>query len=104
MYRAALVRLEIILALARNENGLPLAYTAVIIEETVCLVIGAIALGHDARCALHDHLVRALISRRVTYLVAKGGRPFGALGFAPSLQHHQHLLSHELRHLVPAPS
>ena len=35
------------------------------------------------------------------YLLADGGGPFGALGFATSVQHYQHLLGYELRHLVP---
>jgi hypothetical protein len=34
--------------------------------------------------------------------VANGGGPFGALGYIANIQHYQHLLGYQLRHLVPA--
>jgi hypothetical protein len=86
---------------ARDEHGRPLAYAAAIIDDTVCLIGSALATCHEARWALHDHLVRILIARRVRYLLAEGGGPFGALGFAVNVQHYQHLLGYELRHLSP---
>lgn len=100
-WRAALARPEITIMIARDKDGRPLAITGVVIDDSVCLITLAIAISHDARWALHDSLVQTLITRRVTYLLAEGGGPFGALGFTVNLQHYQHLLGYELRHLVP---
>jgi hypothetical protein len=100
--REALARPEITFMVARDESGRALAHAAVLIDDAVCLVVGAVAFGYDARWALHDYLVRTLIARRVDYLVATGGGIFGALSFTPGTQHYQHLLGYELRHLVPA--
>jgi hypothetical protein len=91
------------LTVARDEHGRPLAYAAVIIDDMVCLICSALANCHEARWALHDHLVQILIARRVRYLLAEGGGLFGALGFAVNVQHYQHLLGYELRHLRPVP-
>jgi len=35
---------------------------------------------------------------------ASGGGPFGALGFAASVQHYQRLLGYELRHVITSPA
>jgi hypothetical protein len=94
-------RPETTVMVARDERGRPVAYAAAIIYDMVCLIGSALAICHEARWALHDHLVRLLIARRVRYLLAEGGGPFGALGFAVSVQHYQHLLGYELRHLRP---
>jgi hypothetical protein len=101
--RAALARPEITFIAARDESGQPLAHAAVVIDDTICLIFGAVACGYEARWALHDHIVQTLIARRVTYLLAEGGGPFGALGSETNIQHYQHLLGYELRHLIPAP-
>ena len=87
---------------ARDRNGRPLAMARVVIDETVCLIEGAAATCHEARWALHDHLVRILIDRGVTHLLAEGGGTFGALGFETNVQHYQHLLGYELRHVSPS--
>jgi hypothetical protein len=100
--RAAIKRPEFTIAVARSESGRPLAFAAAVIDDMACLLRGAVATSHEARWALHDHLVRILIARRVRYLLADGGGPFGALGVATNVQHYQHLLGYELRHVVPA--
>jgi hypothetical protein len=100
-WRASLARPEVTVAVARDPQGRPLAFAAVVIDETVCLIRYALATCHEARWVLHDHLVRILIARRVRYLLATGGGPFGALGVAATVQHYQHLLGYELRHLFP---
>ena len=97
----AISRSELTIAVARDEHGRPLAMAALIVDDMVCLLRDAVATSHEARWALHDHIVRRLIARRVRYLLATGGGPFGALGFAPNLQHYQHLLGYELRHVIP---
>lgn len=100
--RAAIERPELTIAVARNEHGRPLAFAAAVIDDMACLLKGAVATTHEARWALHDHLVRILIARRVRYLFADGGGPFGAVGVAANVQHYQHLLGYELRHVLPA--
>jgi hypothetical protein len=89
---------------ARDMYGRPLAMTGVVIDDTLCLIRFAVATSHEARWALHDHLVRTLIARGIRYLLATGGGPFGALGFPSTVQHYQHLLGYELRHLRLAPA
>jgi hypothetical protein len=102
--RAMVERPELTLIVARAATGRPLAVAAALIDDAVCLLEFAIANDHGARWILHDYLVRTLIERRVSYLVAHGGGPFGALGFSPAVQHYQHLLGYELRHLVAEPN
>jgi hypothetical protein len=99
--RRAVTRSELTIAVARDESGRPLATAAVVIDDTVCLIKHALATNHEARWALHDHVVRMLIARRVRYLLAEGGGPFGALGFTSNVRHFQHLLGYELRHVIP---
>jgi hypothetical protein len=101
-WRATLARREVTLMVARQKCGRPLAIAGAVVDDAVCLIIFALAISHEARWALHDHLVRTLIARRVRYLLADGGGPFGALGFTTNVQHYQQLLGYELRHLVPA--
>jgi hypothetical protein len=96
-------RPEATVMVARDRSGRPLALTAAVIDDTVCLIALAVASNHEARWALHDHLVRMLIGRGVTYLLADGGGRFGALGLDGREQYYQHLLGYELRHLVPVP-
>lgn len=100
-FRAVIERPELTLIVARATTGRPLAMAGMLIDHTVCLLQFAFAKDDHARWILHDYLVRMLIERRVSYLVASGGGPFGALGFPPGIQHYQHLLGYELRHLVP---
>jgi hypothetical protein len=92
---------EVTLVVARDPRGLPLAFIAAVIDDAVCLIRIAAARSHEARWALHDHLVRILIDRGVSYLLVDGGGPFGALGVEANLHHYQHLLGYELRHLKP---
>jgi hypothetical protein len=95
---------EMTLLAARDEDGCPLAAAAAIIDDSVCLIKGGTSSSHEARWALHDHLVDLLIARGVRYLLAAGGGPFGALGFATNVQHYQRLLGYELRHVSPGPT
>jgi hypothetical protein len=87
---------------ARNEDGQALAVALVVIDDSVCLIQWAASTSHEARWALHHHLVELLIARGVRYLLAAGGGTFGALGFETPVQHYQHLLGYELRHLTAA--
>lgn len=98
-WRMALAMPEFSVMVARNERGDPLAFAGVVIDEVVCLIVVTGALEHEARWALHDHLVQTLIARRVKYLMASGGGPFGALGYSANVQRFQHLLGYELRHV-----
>lgn len=86
---------------ARDRTGEPVAAAAVTIDDYVCLIRFAVASDHCARWALHDYLVRMLIARGVRYVMVEGGGPFGALGLARGVQHYQHLLGYELRHVIP---
>jgi hypothetical protein len=86
---------------ARDQDGGVLAVLAATIDDSVCAIGFAMATCHDARWALHDHLVRILIARRVRYLLSADEGPFGALGYPTNVQHYQHLLGYELRHLIP---
>ena len=103
-WRTMLVRPEMTLVIARDRSGCPLAITAAVIDDAVCLMLVAVASSHDGRWALHDYLVRALIARGVRYLLAEGGGPFGALGFDANVQQYQRLLGYEVRHLTPRTS
>ncbi len=94
-------RSDVTVVIARDQGRWPLAVAAVLIDDSVCLIKHAVATSHEARWALHDHLVRLLIARRVRCLLADGGGPFGALGVDSNVQHYQHLLGYELRHVVP---
>lgn len=98
-WKAVLEGPEMTLLVARDRLGRPLALTGAVIDDSVCLIRLAVASSHEARWALHDHLVRILIARGVKYLLGEGGGPFGALGFDANLRHYQHLLGYELRHL-----
>jgi hypothetical protein len=102
--RSHLARPELTLLVARDERGRPLAFEAAVIDEMACLIVSTAASSHEARWALHNHLVDLLIARGVRYVLATGGGPFGALGFETNVQHYQHLLGYELRHLTPVPA
>lgn len=99
--RTTLARPEVTITVARDQHGRALAVTAAVIDDMMCVVDLAVARCHEARWALHDHLVRILIARRVRYLLVEGGGPFGALGFPTNVQTYQHLLGYELRHVIP---
>lgn len=92
---------EMTFVVARDPRGRPLAVMAAVIDDAVCLIWVAVACSHEARWALHDHLVRILITRGVRYLLAEGGGAFGALGLEANVHHYQRLLGYELRHLKP---
>ena len=100
-WEAMLERPEMTLLVARDRSGRPLALAGAVIDDSVCLIRLAVASNHEARWALHDHLVQLLIARGVTHLLGEGGGPFGALGFDANMHHYQHLLGYELRHLKP---
>ena len=102
--RSTAQRPETTVTVARDEDGRPVAIAAAVIDEEVCVINAAVATSLEARWALHDHLVGLLIARRVRYLLADGIGPFGALAFTKQVQHFQHLLGYELRHVVPAAS
>jgi hypothetical protein len=95
-------RPEMTLMVARDQSDRPLAVIAAVIDDIVCLIEVAVASNYEARWALHHHLVRMLIDRGVTHLLATGGGRFGALGFTENEQYYQHLLGYELHHLIPA--
>jgi hypothetical protein len=94
-------RPETMVTVARDGEDRPRAVIAAVIDRTTCLIRVAVASSHEARWALHDHLVRILITRRARYLLAEGEGPLGALGYGRDLQHYQVLLGYELRHLIP---
>jgi hypothetical protein len=100
-WAAMLTGPEMTVMIARDRLGSPLAITGVVIDDAVGLICAAVASSHPARWALHDYLVRSLIARGVSYLLAAGGGPFGALGFDANVHHYQRLLGYELRHLKP---
>lgn len=99
--RALVAQPEMTVVVARDRHGQPLAIAAAVVDDTVCLIMHALAACHEARWALHDYLVQMLIARRVRYVLAEGGGVFGALGFTNGTQHYQRLLGYELRHVVP---
>jgi hypothetical protein len=86
---------------ARDQEGRPLAVLAATIDDAVCAIGFAMATCHEARWALHDHLVRILIAQRVRYLLSADEGPFGALGYPTNVQYYQHLLGYQLRHVIP---
>jgi hypothetical protein len=94
---------ETTLMVARDADRRARAVMATLIDETVCVVRVSPSSSHEARWALHDHLVATLIARRVRYLLVDGTGPFGALGYSRQVQHYQRLLGYELRHLIPRP-
>ena len=100
-FRARVARPEMTVMVARDQDGYALALLAATIDDSVCAIGFAVATCHEARWALHDHLVRLLIARRVRYLLAADEGPFGALGYPTNVQHYQHLLGYELRHVIP---
>lgn len=103
-WQALLARPETTLLVARDQLGRPLALAGAVIDDSICVIRFALASSHEARWALHDHLVRMLIARRARYLVGEGGGPFGALSYETNIRHYQHLLGYELRHLRPRTS
>jgi len=86
---------------ARDAEGIPLAVTAVLIDDEVSLIRLAVASSHEARWSLHHHLVLNLIDRGVKYLLSEGEGPFGALGFTPDVQYYQRRLGYDLCHIIP---
>jgi hypothetical protein len=100
-WREVFARPEMTVLIARDRRGRPLAILAAVIDDAVCLVRLAVACDHEARWALHDHLVQLLIHRGACHLLVEGDGPCGALGFGPDVHHFQHLLGYELRHLIP---
>lgn len=94
-------RPETMVMVARDTDDHARAVIAAVIDRTTCLIRVAVASSHEARWALHDHLVRILIARRARYLLAEGEGPLGALGYERELQRYQVLLGYELRHLIP---
>jgi hypothetical protein len=101
-FRARVARPEMTVMVARDQNRVALAILAATIDDSVCAIDFAMATCHEARWALHDHLVRILIARRVRCLLSADEGPFGALGYPSNVQHYQHLLGYELRHVIPA--
>ncbi len=94
-------RPEVTLLMARDREGSPVAVAAVVADDEVCLIRLAIASSHEARWALHHHLVRTLIARSVKCVVSSCEGPFGALGLPREVQYYQHLLGYDLCHIAP---
>ena len=86
---------------ARDQDGNMLALVGATIDESVCAIHFAMATRHEARWALHNHLVRDLIARRVRYVLAADNGLLGALAYSTNIRHYQHLLGYELRHITP---
>lgn len=101
-FRALLDRPEMTFLVARDRDGGTRAVMAAVIDEMVCMMDWATSNSHEARWALHDHLVDLLRVQGVEYLIMSGEGPFGALGFTANVQQYQHLLGYELRHVRPA--
>ncbi len=100
-YRALFDLPEVTAFIARASDASPLAVAAVVIDDEMCLIRATVASNHEARWALHHHLVRTLIGRRVRFLVSALEGTFGALGLEPALQYYQHLLGYDLCHINP---
>jgi hypothetical protein len=100
-FRGWVARQAMTVMVARDQDGVTLAVLAATIDDSVCAIGFAMATCHEARWALHDHLVRILIARRVRYLLSADEGPFGALGYPTNVLHYQHLLGYELRHMIP---
>jgi len=100
-WSAILGRPEVTMHVARGPAGEPLGVVAGVIDEQVCLLRTALATTHEARWALHQHLVRELIDRRVRYLISHDDGPFGALALDPSLHYYQQLLGYQVCHIRP---
>jgi len=90
---------ETTLLVAYDSAGEALAVAAVMIDDDVCVVRLAVASSHDARWALHHHLVLALIDRGVRLLMSDGGGSFGALGFTRQVQYFQRLHGYGVYHV-----
>ena len=101
-FRSLLANPGTTVLVARDREDRPRAVLVAVIDETVCLWEWATSNSHEARWALHHHLVSLLIDRGVQYLVSSGEGPFGALGFTTNVQRYQHLVGYELRHVSPA--
>jgi hypothetical protein len=94
-------RPEVTVLAAGDPAGKPLAVAAAVIDDEVCLLRLALAVSHEARWALHQHLVEILIDRGVRYLVVHADGPFGALGAPPHIQYYQHLLGYQVFNINP---
>lgn len=90
---------EATLLAAHDSAGRPLAVAAVLMDDQVAVLRLAMASSHEARWALHHHLVLALIACGVTYLVADGGGAFGALGLTAEVQYYQRLQGYAVYHI-----
>jgi hypothetical protein len=101
-FRARVARPEMTVMVARDQDGGALAVLAAAVDDSVCAIGFAVATRHEARWALHDHLVRILIDRGVRCLLAADEGLFGALGYPTAVQQYQHLLGYELRHVIPS--
>jgi hypothetical protein len=99
---AVFARPEVTTLVARDAARGALAVAAVVTDDEICVILLAVASSHEARWALHYHLVQTLIARRVTYLLAVDGGPLGALGLPPEVQYYQHLLGYACAHVVPS--
>jgi hypothetical protein len=100
-FQAWVARQDMTVMVARDRDDTAVAVLAAAIDNSVCAIGFAIAASHQARWALHDHLVGVLIARRVRCLLSADEGPFGALGYSPNVQYYQHLLGYELRHVIP---
>jgi len=100
-WSAILGRPEVTVLTARDPGGNPLAVAAVVIDDEICLLRLAVAMSHEARWALHHHLVEVLIDGGVQYLVSDADGPFGALGAPPDIQYYQRLLGYQVCHISP---
>lgn len=70
-FRARVTRPGTTVMVARAHDDRALAVLAATVDDSVCGIGFAMATCHEARWALHDHLVRALIARRVRYVLAE---------------------------------
>jgi hypothetical protein len=90
---------EATLLVAHDSAGVPVAAAAMLVDDEVSVIRLAVASSHDARWALHQYIVRALIADGVTHVLSDGGGTFGVLGLAREVQYYQRLHGYELHHI-----
>lgn len=98
---AVFAQSEVTTLIARDPGGSALAVAAVVTDAQICVILLAVASSHEARWALHHHLVQTLIAQGARFLLAAPGGPFGALGLQPEVQYYQRLLGYEICHVIP---
>ncbi len=71
---------ETMVMVARDRDDRARAVIAAVVDRTTCLIKVAVASSHEARWALHDHLVRILDRPPRTVPTGRGRRTVGSAG------------------------